>query len=125
MIAPMSTSDSNNHGKATAREPRRNHSEPGEAVRPLDQTACPTALELAAYIEGRADELLVDRMDVHLARCPACLELVRQIRSAEVESSDSMIFVPPHLLEAAMGLVPGESGESWEKDGGDAAASPV
>lgn len=116
----MTASDPHNHQQNNAHEPRRSTSEPGEAVRAFAAVSCPTPLELAAYIDGRADEQLAERIEVHLARCAMCLASVREMRIAQSESSDSLIFVPPHVLEAAMNLVQGESHQSWEEVGGDA-----
>src|SRR5436190_14122404 len=83
-----------------AREPRRRNSEHGEAARSSNtrqtDAACPSPLELAAYIDGRADEALAERIEVHLARCAMCLELVRAIRLAK--DDDSLPFVPPSVL---------------------------
>src|SRR6185436_11958214 len=103
-----------------ARGPRRLDSEPGEAVRAFSVAACPTQLELAAYIDGRVDEQLAERIDVHLVRCAECLSLVRETRSIQSEQSDSLIFVPPHVLDAAMSLMKGESKQTWGEVGGDA-----
>jgi len=116
----MTAPDPHNHPKNDARGPRRLVSEPGEAVRAFSAASCPTPLELAAYIDGRADEQLAERIDVHLVRCAECLALVREARSIQSEQSDSLIFVPPHVLEAAMSLMKGESKQTCGVVGGDA-----
>jgi anti-sigma factor RsiW len=67
---------------------------------------CPQLLDLAGYIDG----LLVDddagRIELHLASCPVCLAMVRELIEANREQHDSsMTFVPGAVLAAAMNLV--------------------
>src|ERR1043165_6999140 len=116
----MTASDPHNHSSNDAHGPRRSNSEPGEAVRAFSSAAsCPTPLELAAYIDGRANEPLAERIEMHLIRCAQCLAMVRDTRAAHAEQSDSLICVPRHVLDAAMNLMKGESKQTWGKEGGD------
>ncbi|MHC4446937.1 MAG: anti-sigma factor family protein [Planctomycetota bacterium] len=72
---------------------------------PDSPTACPSPLELAAFIDGRASEAQRQALESHLADCPACLEAVAEIRSVQTEAGDSSVLVPATLLESAKGLV--------------------
>jgi anti-sigma factor RsiW len=65
---------------------------------------CPPLDDLARYLDGCCAEDERDRIDLHLAQCPACMELVRDIR-ADAGETDAMIFVPPQVIERAMALV--------------------
>ncbi len=72
---------------------------------PQGPTACPSLLELAAFIDGRASEAERQALESHLADCPACLEAVAEIRSVQTDAGDSSALVPAALLESAKGLV--------------------
>ncbi len=72
---------------------------------PQGPTACPSLLELAAFIDGRASEAERQALESHLADCPACLEAVAEIRSVQADAGDSSALVPATLLESAKGLV--------------------
>jgi len=64
-------------------------------------------MELAEYIDGRlSDEDRIGRIEIHLARCAACLEVVSEVRELRAEGDVALVFVPPQVLQAAMKLVP-------------------
>lgn len=69
---------------------------------PQGPTACPSLLELAAFIDGRASEAERQALESHLADCPDCLAAVAEIRSVQ---TDAGALVPAALLESAKGLV--------------------
>jgi anti-sigma factor RsiW len=66
---------------------------------------CPALIELASYADGTLDEDAGDAIELHLARCPACLAAVRDARLARGQGDQSLTFVPAHVLNAAMALV--------------------
>ncbi len=67
---------------------------------------CPSLVDLAALCEGRLTGDALERIEIHVARCEACLEPVRGLRAEapEIEDESRMILVPAHVLAAAMGL---------------------
>jgi len=71
------------------------------AALPQRPSPCPTLLELAAWIDGRATGPDAEAAETHLARCAGCRELVRQAR-ADVAGR---IGVPAGVVEAARMLV--------------------
>jgi anti-sigma factor RsiW len=66
----------------------------------------PTLLDLAAYIDGAATESQRQSIQAHLAACAACREAVHDAQEARLQGSGSLTFVPQHVLDAAMNLVP-------------------
>ncbi len=68
---------------------------------PARPAACPPALELAAWVDGRAAGPDLDAVETHLAECGVCRELVRLAR-AEVAGG---LGAPASVVAAAKTLV--------------------
>ncbi len=64
---------------------------------------CPSALELAAYVDGRLEEAERDALEEHLARCAVCRESVDETRVAG--AGEPMLFVTAALAESIRALV--------------------
>jgi len=64
---------------------------------------CPTAADLAAYVEARCDDAGRDRMEAHLAACPRCLGAVREARALLAAGP---MLAPVRLVARAKALVP-------------------
>ena len=82
---------------------------------------CPDANDLAAWLDGRADQAAAERIESHLAVCPACVQAIGELRQL---SQGGAMFVPPQVLARAKALVParGRSGV-WLRAGRWAAAA--
>lgn len=65
---------------------------------------CPPPIELAAWIDGRAEGPAVESIEAHLAACAGCREAAAAAR-ALLEEAGALEFVPAAVLEAARGLV--------------------
>ena len=63
--------------------------------------ACIDPLELASYVDGRADQVARDRVEAHLAGCEACLEALADVR--ELLEAPAML-APRHVVEQAKAL---------------------
>src|SRR4029453_3919534 len=70
----------------------------------------PDLLDLAAFVDGTiSDDQARQAIDSHLSGCDACREAVDDARQAQLERhADSIVFVPPAVIEAAMALVPAD-----------------
>ena len=75
------------------------------AARPAARSACPPAIELAAWIDGRAAGPERDMVEAHLAQCAECREAVGGIRLAREGVADSLAGAPERVKEAARMLV--------------------
>jgi anti-sigma factor RsiW len=64
--------------------------------------ACPSAVDLAAYLDGRLAEAERDVLEAHLALCGPCRELVYEGR--ETAADEALAFVPPSLIETIRAL---------------------
>lgn len=64
--------------------------------------ACLDPLELAAYVDGRADQPARDRAEAHLAGCQVCLQALADVR--ELLAAPAML-APRHVVERAKALV--------------------
>jgi predicted anti-sigma-YlaC factor YlaD len=69
---------------------------------PAEAGPCPDALLLAAYIDGTATDAEVQRIDGHLAACPACLATVGEIRGLLAAPP---MLAPRPVLDRAKALV--------------------
>jgi len=70
---------------------------------PAQAGPCPDPLLLAAYVDGTATDAEVQRIDAHLAACPACMAAIGEIRSLLAASP---MLAPKPVLEQAKALVP-------------------
>ncbi len=75
-----------------------------------DPGGCLTEQQLASYVDGRADGLLRDAIESHLALCSLCLSDLREIRALLAEGPAEERAVPDRLLAEAKGLVLGRHG---------------
>lgn len=73
---------------------------------------CPTLQVMASYLDGRMNDADLAAMERHLADCPACRAAIHEFRAMQVEGDPTMVFVPPHVLVAAQGLVQNEASRS-------------
>src|SRR5262245_34980007 len=62
--------------------------------------ACPSELELAAYLDGRLADAARDEVEAHLVLCAECREAVSEARSDE-----ALPFVSAAVIESAKALV--------------------
>ncbi len=65
---------------------------------------CPELLELAAYLDGRAEPAEGERIEAHLAACSRCLDALLDSRAAAAEPQPE---VGTRLLDRVRALVPG------------------
>ncbi len=75
------------------------------AAKPAARSACPPAIELAAWIDGRAAGPERDMVEAHLAQCAECREAVGGIRLAREGVAGSLAGAPERVKEAARMLV--------------------
>lgn len=75
------------------------------AAEPAARSACPPAIELAAWIDGRAAGPERDMVEAHLAQCAECREAVGGIRLAREGVAGSLAGAPERVKEAARMLV--------------------
>jgi hypothetical protein len=63
-------------------------------------------MDLAALCEGRLAGDALERLEAHVARCHACLDLVGGLRAElrEISGAAPLTLVPAHVLQAAMDL---------------------
>lgn len=68
--------------------------------------ACPAMIDLAAYADGRLSGDELERLDVHIAQCETCLQLVHELAADAplIESESRMLIVPESVMRAAMDL---------------------
>ncbi len=66
---------------------------------------CPPALELAAWVDGRAAGPDLEAVETHLAACSICREAVAGIRQAHADVAGSLIGVPANIIAAAKTLI--------------------
>jgi anti-sigma factor RsiW len=62
---------------------------------------CPDELDLAAWLDGRAGPELADRIEAHLADCPACLAAAADLRAILAASP---MLAPRQAIERAKAL---------------------
>ncbi len=67
--------------------------------------ACPSLIELAAYLDGRTSGRPRDSIEAHLADCSECRTAVLEIRSLLDERAESTPLVRPAVIESARALV--------------------
>jgi anti-sigma factor RsiW len=63
---------------------------------------CPSAVDLAAYLDGRLAEAERDVLEAHMALCGPCRELVYEGR--ENTPDEPLAFVPTSLIETIRAL---------------------
>jgi hypothetical protein len=66
---------------------------------------CPSALELAAFVDGRCDQATVARIESHAINCLVCAALTADVKAIEEAICHTPPFVHPRMLERARGLV--------------------
>lgn len=76
-------------------------------------SGCPGLMDLAAYMDGRASAPEADAIELHLARCSACLEAVREFQQMRAEIEQPLVLVPPRVIEHAMALMPAKAIPQW------------
>ena len=76
---------------------------------------CPDAVELAAYIDGRASPRQVEHIEEHLLACPDCLQAVREAR--ELTSAEVTTFVPPEVIAAAKAALASPAERAGQRPG--------
>lgn len=67
---------------------------------------CPSALDLAAFIDGRCDAATRAQIESHLCACALCRAAEADVMAVQQASIDSTSFVRPLALEWAHKLVP-------------------
>ena len=91
---------------------------------PARPSACPSALELAAWVDGRATGSDARTLETHLALCGVCREAVAGIRRERADVAGRLIVAPANVVAAAKTLVetaPPSSGlriADWLRVGG-------
>jgi anti-sigma factor RsiW len=75
------------------------------AANPAAPAACPPAIELAAWLDGRATDPQRDAIEAHLAGCAECIDAVGGIRLAREAVAGSLAGAPDRVKEAARMLV--------------------
>jgi anti-sigma factor RsiW len=75
---------------------RRAVPSPGAGASP-----CPDELELAAWLDGRADADLAGRIESHLAECTDCLRAAEELRATLAAGP---MMPPPQVVERAKRL---------------------
>ena len=76
-------------------------------------SGCPGLVDLAAYLDGRASAPEADAIELHLSRCSACLEAVREFQQLRAEIEQPLVLVPSRVIEHAMALVPAKAIPQW------------
>lgn len=74
---------------------------------------CPSLIDLAEYLDGRASLQAAEAVEFHLARCAMCLEAVREVQQMRHDSGHSLVLVPTHVIEQAMSLAPAPAVPQW------------
>lgn len=74
---------------------------------PLPTTACPDELLLAAWCDDRLSDGEREPLDVHIARCPRCLELVEGLAP---DRTLHLAIAPDHVVRRASALVAPRAG---------------
>src|SRR5262245_12723688 len=86
-----------------------NSPSPDERLAEAPSMLCATGLDLndlAAYVDGRLPDAERQTIEAHLQGCGACRDAVDDARQARLEGGeDSMVLVPPAVIEAATALV--------------------
>jgi anti-sigma factor RsiW len=72
---------------------------------PHEMSGCPSPVDLAAFIDGRAAPEQAARLNDHLAMCASCALALSDVRLLAPEQGQTMTFVPPRVIDAARGLV--------------------
>lgn len=76
------------------------------AARPGAVTdACPSNLDLAAYLDGRLPDAEQTSFEAHLAECADCLDALRATRAFLADEEHERTLVPMHVLDRARALV--------------------
>ena len=72
---------------------------------PAPSAGCPSAADLAAYVDGRISKKRRRAIESHLAECDSCLEAICETSELRTEHVQAMIPAPPQVIEAAKALV--------------------
>lgn len=80
-----------------------------DAAQAMDD--CPSALDLAAFIDGRCDAAAKARIESHLIACAMCQAAMADVTAALQVLNESPAFVRPQALERARRLVSASSPE--------------
>ena len=65
--------------------------------------ACPSTMELAAYLDGRLADAARGEVEAHLVLCSDCREALHEVGA--IGTDESLPFVAPALIESARALV--------------------
>jgi len=79
---------------------RRASAQPPNPSAPVEP--CLDPLDLAAYVDARADQAVRDRVETHLARCQACLDALADVRAL---LDGPAMLAPGRVIERAKALV--------------------
>lgn len=71
---------------------------------------CPDPMTIAAHLDGRTTPGERERLEHHLASCPACLEALIELRAA---AGDEPAPLPGAMRERALSLVPAQARAPW------------
>ncbi len=91
---------------------------------PVPTATCPPALELAAWVDGRAVGSDAETVETHLARCGDCRQAVAAIRQARPDAAGRLVVAPARVVAAAkmlVGTAPARTGlriADWLQVGG-------
>jgi anti-sigma factor RsiW len=66
---------------------------------------CPSAVDLAAFIDGRWDRATAARMEAHAITCVSCAALAADVKAIEQSIRHTPPFIHPRMIERACGLV--------------------
>lgn len=71
---------------------------------------CPSLIDLAAYADRRLNDDEQTRLEVHVAGCESCMDILRElaVEAPIIDSESRMLIVPREALEAAMNLRSGD-----------------
>ena len=72
---------------------------------PARRAACPPALELAAWVDGRATGPDAQAVEAHLVQCGVCREAVSGVRQDRADVAGRLIVAPLNIVAAAKTLV--------------------
>ena len=70
---------------------------------------CPGALDLASLIDGQCSSEQAAMIESHVASCANCALALSDIRAMAPEQGQTLLFVPPHVIDAARRLMPASS----------------
>jgi anti-sigma factor RsiW len=76
---------------------------PGQSARG-PSTSCPDAMDLSAWLDGRADEQAANQIELHLTSCPACIDAIGELRVVLAQDGQRRAAAPRIVLYHAKAL---------------------